>query len=156
MRRLVETAAATAAGASVIACGGSSGGPVPGYGVVDPMPSPARCVDIPPGQLAYYVGMYGTWQPDGALEIRVDLGWQIEPAAEIVGPITASAGDVQASATPSRSVVVVLKPPADAKAIEMTLGMTCAGRAESPRFQVDVSGARTPGSSAMVTAMVSP
>ena len=146
LRRLMETAAGAA---TLLACAGAGGGTAtggPGYGVVDPMPAPARCDDLSrPGNIAQRIYLWGQWDAKAtSIDVHGDMSYQLEDKAHFGGPITATGGKIVVDAPggtgASRTLTIHVTPDPGAKVIDLQVPMSC-GRDEIGHYRIDLTTA---------------
>jgi hypothetical protein len=146
LKTLRDTAVAATAG--LAACTGAAaaggGGPV-GYGVVDPMPSPAQCATIGPGQLASMVYPSTTWIDDGSgvlkIQLSMDISWQIAEPGRFEGSATVNGGTLKTTSHgPTRSLVLEITPKPGITVVKVEIPMSCGGPVETGRWQLDWTG----------------
>jgi hypothetical protein len=140
--------AALSASATVIACSGSSVAIDPGYGVVDPMPSPARC-DEP---FAGRIWPNAVWhQKNGrfVLTIDVDLQWALAPSGTVSATPRVEGGKLGSMPqTPTRKLTVDLIPDAGATEMLVTIPLSCPPTTADAKFKFDLKGPVADGQSA--------
>jgi hypothetical protein len=144
----MKEVAALSAGASLLACSGSTPPIDPGYGVVDPMPSPARC-DEP---FAGRIWPSATWhQQDGrfVLHIDIDLQWAIDPSGAISATPEVAGGKLLAMPqTPARKLSIDVVPDAGAPELLVTFPLTCPPASSRAKFRFDLKGPLADGQGA--------
>lgn len=143
----MKEVAALSAGASLLACSGSTPPIDPGYGVVDPMPSPARC-DEP---FAGRIWPSATWRAqNGAflLHIDVDLQWAIDPSGAISATPEVEGGKLTAMPqTPARRLSIDIVPDPGATELLVTFPLTCPPATSRAKFRFDAKGPLADGQS---------
>lgn len=100
-----------AAAAALIGCTKSNGSNDMGYGVVDPMPAPARCPD-----LEQQVKPTGKFLADGTIELTIPPAPAGSTIQQATAPVVTGASLVKTTTSP-QGTVVILKSDADAGSI---------------------------------------
>jgi hypothetical protein len=120
----------------------------PGYGVVDPMPPPARCSGA-----AASIKASGAWKSDKSgpfVEVKLPKPTMPDTKFDRKSPPSVSSGKLKATTWVGDDLVLQIVPDAGATNVSIYTSVTCTAGPEHVAVDVDVSTSKTPGSSVKI------
>ena len=137
MRTMERLLTAAAASALIGGCSNNKGGGDPGYGVVDPMPPPARC----PG-VAASIAVKATWtEGQAGLVVELRLSKPGRPDASYAAQETpqVSQGKVINSSVDAGAMVLQIAPDPQAAYVYVNVAATCSEGPAHVAIQLDLT-----------------
>lgn len=120
----------------------------PGYGVVDPMPPPAKCSGA-----AASIKAVGTWKTDKSgpyVEVKLPKPTMPDAKYDRKTPPYASGGKVGGITFVGDDMIVHVVPDAGSPTVWVYTSVTCTAGLEHVAVQIDISTGKTPGSTAKI------
>ena len=118
----------------------------PGYGVVDPMPPPAKCSGA-----AASIKAVGTWKA-GSIEVRLPKPTMPDTKFDRKAPPSASGGKITSTTWAGDDLVLQVVPDAGSTYVSIYTSVSCTAGPEHVAVELDLSKpTKTPGTAVPIT-----